>query len=106
MVIELDKQNFDEEVLQAEGVVMVDFYSPNCEPCSELKPDIEEIAEKYQGNIKFCALDISKNRRLAINQKVLNLPTIVFYQDGEKVSTLTGEDLEPEEIEEEVQKFA
>ncbi|ACB84067.1 thioredoxin TrxA [Natranaerobius thermophilus] len=101
---EVDKNNFEEEVLQAEGVVMVDFFSPNCEPCNELKPEIEDMAEKYKDKMKFCALDISKNRRLAINQKVLNLPTIVFYKDGEKISTLTGEDLEAEEIEDEVKK--
>jgi len=104
-MVEVDKKNFEEEVLQADGVVMVDFHSPNCEPCNELKPEIEELAEKYKEKIKFCALDISKNRRLAINQKVLNLPTIVFYQNGEKVSTLTGEELEADEIEEEIQKL-
>ena len=104
MLTQVDKHNFEEEVLEADGLVLVDFYSPSCEPCQELKPEIEGMAEKYKDKIKFCVLDISKSRRLAIQQKVLNLPTVVIYQNGESIAKLTGDDLEAEDIEEEIQK--
>lgn len=87
----LDKENFEREVLQAEGYVLVDFWSPKCEACLELMPWIEEMEEKYRGKLKFCKLDISQARRLAISQKVLGLPTIAFYKDGEKIKQLSGE---------------
>jgi thioredoxin 1 len=88
-MIEVDKVTFEEEVLKAEGLVMVDFWSPKCEPCKELMPSVHELAEKYEGKAKFCKLDSAANKRLAISQKVLGLPTIGFYKNGEKVAELS-----------------
>jgi len=85
----LDKDNFEAEVLSAKGSVVVDFWSPKCEPCMELMPEIVALSEKYGSQVKFGKVDVSQNRRLAISQKVLGLPTIVFYKDGEKVAELT-----------------
>ncbi len=104
-MLKFDKGNFEAEVLQGEGVVLVDFYSPKCEPCQELLPQVEALAEKYGDKIKFGKLDISENRRLAIGQRVMGLPTILLYKDGEKLVTLTGDDLTAEEIEVEVKKL-
>jgi thioredoxin 1 len=91
-MIQVDKVNFEEEVLQAEGPVLVDFWSPNCEPCMALLPDIEALEKKYGDRIKFCKLNVVGNRRLAISQKVLGLPTICIYKNGEKAAGLTGEE--------------
>ncbi|MGI6405891.1 MAG: thioredoxin TrxA [Syntrophaceticus sp.] len=90
-MLEVDKKNFEEEVLQAEGLVVVDFWSPKCEPCKALMPHVAELAEKYQGKAKFCKLDTASNRRLSISQKVMGLPTIAFYKNGEKIDELTKE---------------
>ncbi|MDD2497713.1 MAG: thioredoxin family protein [Desulfitobacteriaceae bacterium] len=83
---EVDKITFEEEVLKAKGFVLVDFWSPKCEPCKELMPGVAALAEKYQGKAKFCKLDAAANKRLSISQKVLGLPTIVIYKDGEKAA--------------------
>ncbi|WP_350343496.1 thioredoxin family protein [Proteinivorax tanatarense] len=97
-MLEFDKKNFEEEVLNADGYVLVDYWSPKCEPCMELMPQVTELAEKYGEQIKFGKLNIVENRRLAISQKVLGLPTIILYKGGEKVWELskdfTIEDLE------------
>lgn len=98
-VIQVDKVNFEEEVLQAEGPVLVGFWSPNCEPCMALLPDVEVLEKKYGDRIKFCKLNIVGNRRLAISQKVLGLPTICIYKGGEKAADLTGEDVSAAGIE-------
>ncbi|CFX89034.1 Thioredoxin [Syntrophomonas zehnderi OL-4] len=90
-MIEVNKNNFEEEVLKADGLVMVDFWSPSCEPCKELMPSVHQLAEKYKGQAKFCSLDTAGNRRLSISQKVLGLPTIAFYRDGDKIAEITGE---------------
>ena len=81
-MIELTKENFEAEV--ANGVVFVDFWSPKCVPCMELLPEVEAFAEKNSGKAKFCKLDTSSNRRLSIAQKVMGIPTLIFYKDGEK----------------------
>ena len=98
-MIELNKENFDAEVLQAEGIVFVDFWSPKCESCMALLPDVEAFAEKNAEKAKFCKLDTAGNRRLAISQKVMGLPTFVFYKNGEKAATLDKEMLESQGIE-------
>lgn len=89
-MIEVNKENFEKEVLKAEGAVLVDFWGPKCESCLSLMPDVEKLAEKYGDKIKFCKLNTAENRRLAISQKVLGLPTFIIYKDGEKVKEISG----------------
>jgi len=103
-MLELSKDNFEEEVLNSEGTVLVDFWSDSCDLCLELMPDVEELAEEYGDKVKFAKLNIKGNRRLAISQKVLGLPSIVLYEDGEKTEHLTGDDLEVEDIEEAIKE--
>jgi thioredoxin 1 len=93
-MVELNKDNFEAEVLQAEGLVFVDFWSEKCEPCMALLPEVVAFAEKNEGRAKFCKLDTAGNRRLAIAQKVLGLPTLVFYKNGEKLFTFDKEAIE------------
>jgi thioredoxin 1 len=104
-MITVNKDNFEQEVLQADGVVMVDWWGPKCERCLELMPSVEELAEKYQGQMKFCSVDTSGNRRLAISQKVLGLPAILFYQDGAKVDELSGQEIQTEDIEAKINQY-
>ena len=90
-MIDLTKDNFEAEVLQAKGIVFVDFWSEKCVPCMALLPEVVAFAEKNAGLAKFCKLDTAGNRRLAISQKVMGLPTLVFYKDGEKIFTFDKE---------------
>lgn len=103
-MIELNKENFEEEVLKAEGPVLVDFWGPTCEPCKALMPHIEALEEKYGDKIKFCSLDITKARRLAIKQKVLGLPAIIIYKDGEQVDRVAEAEATAESVEEMIKK--
>lgn len=103
-MIDLDKENFEVEVLQAEGFVFVDFYSDGCVPCQALTPHIHAYEEKYGGKLKFASLNVTKARRLAIAQKVLGLPVIAVYLGGEKTDELVKDDATPENIEAMIRK--
>ncbi|MDR0840889.1 MAG: thioredoxin [Christensenellaceae bacterium] len=92
-MIELSKENFEQEVLQASGIVFVDFWSPQCEPCIALFPEVEAFAERNAGSAKFCKLDTAGNKRLAISQKVLGLPTYIFYKDGAPACVFGKDDI-------------
>ncbi len=98
-MIELDKKNFDEEVLETEGLVFVDFWSESCVPCKALMPFVHEMAEKYKDDLKFCSLDITKARRAAIKVGVLGLPAMLIFKDGEKIDELGKDDANEENIE-------
>jgi len=98
-MLELDKEIFEPEVLQAEGAVFVDFYSDGCEPCKALMPVVQAFAEKYGEKMKFTKINTMKARRLAIAQKVLGLPVIAIYKNGEKAEELVKDDCTEENIE-------
>lgn len=103
-MIELNKKNFDEEVLEAKGLVFVDFWSESCVPCKALMPFVHEMAEKYKDDIKFCSLDITKGRRAAIKVGVLGLPAMLIFKDGEKIDGLGKDDANEENIEEMIKR--
>jgi len=98
-MIELDKETFGPEVLEADGTVFVDFYSDGCEPCKALMPTVEALAEKYGAQMKFVKINTMKARRLAISQKVMGLPVMAIYKGGEKAVELVKDECTEENIE-------
>ncbi len=104
-MVECDKTNFESEVLKAEGYVFVDFYGDGCAPCAALMPVVHEFAEKYGESLKFAALNTTKARRAAIKEKVLGLPVMAIYKDGEKVEELVKDDCTPDAIEAMIKKY-
>ncbi|MCL2497799.1 MAG: thioredoxin family protein [Symbiobacteriaceae bacterium] len=90
-MIELNRDNFDAEVFEHQGAVLVDFWSPKCEPCMALLPLVEAMAEEYAGKVKFCKVNTLENRRLCIAQKVMGIPTFFFVKDGQKLVELNAE---------------
>ena len=104
-MIELNKENFDAEVREVTGPVSVDFWSPKCDPCMALLPSVEQLAEELEGKVKFCKVNALENRRLCIKEKVLGLPTIQIYNNGEKVVELTKDDATEANIRAELAKF-
>jgi len=104
-MLELDKNNFEELVLNSEGYMLVDYWGDACQPCKELMPDVEALSEKYDGKITFAKLNTSKARRVAISQGVLGLPTLIIYKDGEKVEEINRDNANKEYIEEVVKKY-
>lgn len=103
-MIALDKETFQKEVKEEKGYVLVDYWSEGCEPCKALMPDVQALSEKYASQVKFTKLDTGKARRLAISEKVLGLPTIVLYKDGEKIDEVTKDDATMSNIEDMIQK--
>lgn len=101
----VDKETFESEVLNAEGYVLVDYWGDGCEPCKALMPDIEDLEKQYGDKIKFTKLNTTKARRLAIKQRVLGLPTIIIYNNGEKVDEVTKDNATKENIENMIKKY-
>ena len=105
-MLEVDKTTFEAEVLQAPGKVVVDFYGDGCVPCAALMPHVHEFAEKYGATLKFSALNTTKARRLAISQKILGLPVIAVYENGEMIDSCVKDDATPENVEAMIKKYA
>ena len=103
-MLEVDKKTFEEEVLQAPGFVVVDFYGDGCVPCAALMPHVHEFAEKYGDKLKFCALNTTQARRLAISQKILGLPVMAIYENGAMIDSVVKDAATVESIEEMIKR--
>lgn len=87
-VKELDDASFAGCV--GSGVVLVDFYGTWCPPCKLLEPVIEELAVKYAGRASLAKINVDDNSETAVEQSIVDIPTLVFFQDGEEVRRLYG----------------
>ena len=104
-MLELTKDNFAAEVLEAPGKILVDYYGDGCVPCAALMPHVHAFAEKYT-TLKFCSLNTTKARRLAISQKILGLPVIAIYENGVMIDSRVKEEATPESCEEMIKAHA
>lgn len=87
--------NFQEEVLNCEKTVLVDFWAPWCGPCCNLAPTIDEIAEE-RTDIKVGKINIDDNKDLARQYKVMAIPTILLFKNGEEAARIVGPDTKDE----------
>jgi thioredoxin 1 len=101
---EVMKETFQQEVIESDRPVVLDFWGPQCVPCLSLMPGVETIAEKYGDRIKIAKVEAPKNRRLCIELRVLSLPTFLFYKEGKEVQRLSGE-VNLKAIEEAIEKI-
>lgn len=87
--IELTAENFEQEVLQADKTVLVDFWASWCGPCKMLSPVIEEIADE-RSDIKVGKVNIDEHPELAQKYGVMSIPTVLVIKDGEEVNKSVG----------------
>lgn len=88
--IYLTADNFEEEVINSKVPVLVDFFAEWCGPCQALSPVIDALADKYNGKAKICKINIDDHRKIALTYKVMSIPTMFFFKDGEIKERVTG----------------
>lgn len=87
-LLELTDDNFQD--VTGEGLVLVDFWAPWCGPCRMVSPLIEELAGDYEDRVKVGKLNVDDNQRTAMNFRIMSIPTVVLFKDGEPVETMIG----------------
>ncbi len=93
MAIELNRDNYESETANSKGLMLVDFWGPQCIPCLKLMPVVEELQKAFTGKLKVTKVDSSQNRMLCAKLRVMSLPTFVLYKDGKEITRLTGQSL-------------
>ena len=94
MITNITKENFDKEVMQAEGTVLIDFWAAWCGPCRMIAPAVEKIAEE-RPDVKVCKVNIDDEQELAIKYGVMSIPTLMVVKNGEITEKAVG--LRPKE---------
>ena len=89
-IVNLTSATWDPEVTEYKGVIMVDFWAVWCGPCRMIAPTIEELAKDYAGKITVGKLNTDENADIASRFKIMGIPTIIFFKDGQKVDQIVG----------------
>jgi thioredoxin 1 len=86
----LSEASFQSEVLEASLPVLVDFTAVWCQPCKQLDPLVQQLAQEWHGKIKVVKLDVDDNPNLAIDYTVMGVPTLMLFKNGKPVERVTG----------------
>ena len=86
----IDQTEFDNLVLKGEGVVLVDFFATWCGPCKALAPVLEEVADQVKDKATVYKVDIDQTQSLAQQYRVMSVPTMKIFKNGEVVETIVG----------------
>jgi thioredoxin 1 len=88
--INFTDSNFEQEVLKANNLVLVDFYAPWCGPCKMMSPTIEKLSEELKDKVIIGKLNVDENPDTSMKFDIRSIPTIIFFKNGEAVAQLIG----------------
>ena len=89
-VIELNKDNFEKEVMEAEVPVLIDFYANWCGPCRMMSPVIDKIAEEMGDKVKVCKVNVDENHELAEKYEIMTIPAFIIVKNGAETGRTIG----------------
>lgn len=89
-IITLTDDSFEEDVLKAKNLVLVDFWAAWCGPCKMIAPILDEIAEEYEGKLTVAKLNIDENPEAAPTYGVRGIPALLLFKEGKVVATKVG----------------
>ena len=90
VIVTLTKDNFKEMALESDKPVLVDFWAEWCGPCRMVGPIVDELAEDYEDKVVVAKLNVDDESELAIEYKVMSIPTLILFKDGEVAEKIVG----------------
>ena len=86
----VNDENFENQVINADGPVLVDFWAPWCGPCKAIGPVVEDLAEEYDGQVSIAKMNVDDNPVTPGKYGIRAIPTLILFKDGEVVDQVTG----------------
>ena len=88
--LEVNDENFEDNVLKSDTPVLVDFWAPWCGPCKAIGPTIEELAKEYEGKIKIAKCNVDDSPITPTKYDIRAIPTMIFFKEGKIAEQITG----------------
>ncbi len=88
--LKVESSSWDKEVLQADKLVLVDFWAAWCGPCQMVAPVVEELATEYSGKVKVMKLNTDENPEIAGKYRIMGIPTLMFFKGGKIADQIVG----------------
>jgi thioredoxin 1 len=89
-ILEVEDSSFDEEILESDKPVLVDFWAPWCGPCKAIGPIVEELSQTFADQIKFAKCNVDNNPVTPSKYGIKAIPTLIFFKEGNVVEQITG----------------
>ncbi len=89
-IVEVNDANFDQEVLQSEQPVLVDFWAAWCGPCKALAPIVDEVAIAYAGKLKVAKMDVDHNQATPMRYGIRGIPALLLFKGGKVADQIVG----------------
>ncbi|HCE76209.1 MAG TPA: thioredoxin [Dehalococcoidia bacterium] len=88
--VEITDSNFQEQVLESEIPVLIDFWADWCQPCKMIAPVVQQIADEYEGKIKVGKLDVDSNSQTSMTYNIRGIPALLIFNEGKPVDQIVG----------------
>ena len=88
--INVTDSDFEDQVVNADTPVLVDFWADWCAPCKMIAPIVEELADEFDGKVKFTKLDVDSNPKSAMTYGIRGIPTLLIFKGGQPVDQIVG----------------
>ncbi len=88
--ITVTDDTFEDEVIKAGTPVLVDFWADWCAPCKMIAPIVEQLADEYDGSVRFAKLDVDANPKTPMTYGIRGIPTLLIFDDGKPVGQIVG----------------
>lgn len=90
MIVQVNDENFEEEVINSPLPVLVDFWATWCPPCELIAPIVEEIAQEYGGRLKVCKFNLEQDTKTPSKYGIMSIPTLFIFEGGEVKEQIVG----------------